>query len=93
MAYSFNMHNTLNEDVIVSWYDWNDDTHRKSAANIPISSSGHVPIDALNNVVIQISVYKKDNTPLLNGIQMDFYATKRNMKIVQNNGVTAIEYT
>ncbi|AUC83591.1 hypothetical protein [Lacinutrix sp. Bg11-31] len=93
MKYTFNMENTLNEEVIVSWYDWNDGTHGISAANYNISANGHQKIDALENVVIQISVFKANNNPLLNGIWMNFYATKRNMKIVQNNGVTSIEYT
>lgn len=92
MKYTFNMENTLNEEVIVSWYDWNDGSHAISAANYNISANGHQKIDALENVVIQISVYKANNDPLLNGKWMNFYATKRNMKIVENNGVTAIEY-
>ena len=87
------MENTLNEEVIVSWYDWNDGSHGISAANYNISAKGHKTIDALANVVIQISVFKTNNNPLLDGKQMNFYATNRNMKIVQNNGVTSIEYT
>jgi hypothetical protein len=87
------MQNTLSEEVIVSWYDWNDGRHWKSAANINISANGNQTIDALNNVVIQISVYKTNDDPLLDGIWMNFYATKRNMKIVEHNGVTSIEYT
>lgn len=93
MAYTFNMENTLNEEVIVSWYDWNDNSHAKSAANYNISANGHKSINALDNVVIQISVFKANNNPLLDGKSMNFYATKRNMKIVQNNGVTSIVYT
>ncbi|WAC01724.1 hypothetical protein N7U66_17765 [Lacinutrix neustonica] len=93
MAYTFNMENTLNEEVIVKWYDWNDDTHGISAANYNISANGHKSIDAKNNVVIQISVFKANNNPLLDGKSMNFYATKRNMKIVENNGVTSIAYT
>lgn len=92
MAYTFNMKNTLNEDVIISWYDWNDGSHIKSAANITISANGNETINAKENVVIQICVYKTNNDPLLDGIWNNFYATKRNMEIVQKDGVTSIEY-
>lgn len=87
------MENHLSEDVIISWYDWNDGSHIKSAANYTIRTGDHETINALHNVVIQISVYKTNNEPLLDGIWMNFYATKRNMKIVNENGVTSIQYT
>ena len=93
MSYSFNMQNTLNEDIIISLYYWNDGTHVKSAENINISAGGHQTITPPQDPVVQISVYKKNNSPLLDGKWMNFYATKRNMKVVQKNGVTSIEYT
>lgn len=92
MDYKFNMQNTINEPVIIKWYDWNDGSHLIAKKSYNISSDGHVQVDALQNVTVQISVFQEDGSPLLDGIWRNFYASKRNMKIVQENGVTSIEY-
>ncbi|WP_299889384.1 hypothetical protein [uncultured Lacinutrix sp.] len=94
MKYTFNMENTLDEEVTVGWFDWNDGKESPIyAKKYKISAKGHQQIDAYENVVIQISVFDAKNNPLLNGRWRNFYATKRNMKIVQNNGATSIVYT
>lgn len=94
MKYTFNMENTLNEEVKIGWYNWNDgNTNPIYAKEYKISAGGHQQIDAFENVVIQIDVFNANKNPLLKGTWMRFYAAKRNMKIVQDNGVTSIVYT
>lgn len=93
MKYTFNMENTLNQEVIIGWYNWNDgNTDPLYAKEYTISAKGHSRVDAFENVCIQIDVFNANKDPLLKGTWMRFYAAKRNMKIIQENGVTAIVY-
>lgn len=91
MAYVFNMLNTTGKEIIVYWYDWNDSSHAISAGKYPISSKGNQDINAKQNVVIQMDLYDGKNK-VLGGIWDNFYATKRPMQIVENNGIYSIEY-
>jgi hypothetical protein len=87
------MENTLNQEVVIGWYNWNDgNTNPAYAKTYKISGGGHQRIDAYQNVVIQIDVFNTDKKPLLKGTWRRFYAATRNMKIVQNNGNISIVY-
>ena len=87
MAYKFKIHNSTAADVVVKIYDWNDSTHGISyGENHTLSANDTVTINALNEVVRQISLFKKDGTALMNEKQMNFYSMKRNWKIIEKGG-------